>query len=92
DNDKAFDPGSDLTRLRKAEIPVRTDETEYHMHHKFAVFDGRIAVSGSYNWTRSAADNNQENIVVTSQDAIVKRFTRQFTELWEQFAGSQRNG
>ncbi|MCA9066118.1 MAG: DUF1669 domain-containing protein [Planctomycetaceae bacterium] len=86
DNDKAFDPGSDLRRLRDEGVPVRTDQSEFHMHHKFAVFDGRIAVSGSYNWTRSAAQHNEENIVVTSQETIVRRFQKQFDELWQQFA------
>jgi phosphatidylserine/phosphatidylglycerophosphate/cardiolipin synthase-like enzyme len=42
DNDKAFDPGSDIDRLRDAGIPVRIDRTPFHMHHKFAIFDNRL--------------------------------------------------
>ena len=60
DNDKAHDRGSDLSRLRRHGLPVAFDKTPDHMHHKFAVFDSKLLVSGSYNWTRSAADRNEE--------------------------------
>ena len=39
DNEKAFDPGSDITRLERAGLQVRVDRTPYHMHHKFAIID-----------------------------------------------------
>ncbi|MCH8828486.1 MAG: hypothetical protein IID45_02800, partial [Planctomycetes bacterium] len=65
DDDKANDLGSDVNRLEKAGIPVRVDRTRYHMHHKFALFDGAKLLTGSYNWTRSAASNNEENFIVT---------------------------
>ena len=84
DNDKGFDPGSDMHRLHAAQIPVRMDTSPNHMHHKFAVFDGKIVVSGSYNWTRSAAEHNEENIVVTNNRQIVQAFGKQFEHLWPQ--------
>jgi hypothetical protein len=55
DNEKEFDAGSDIDRLRRAGVPVVVDRTPAHMHHKFAVFDGEWLLNGSYNWTRSAA-------------------------------------
>ena len=84
DNDKSLDPGSDMRRLHAARILVRIDRTPNHMHHKFAVFDGKIVVSGSYNWTRSAAEDNEENIVVTNDQKIVRAFHKQFERLWPQ--------
>lgn len=84
DNDKSFDPGSDMHRLHSANIFVRFDTTPNHMHHKFAVFDGQIVVSGSYNWTRSAAEDNEENIVVTNDQKIVQAFIKRFEQLWPQ--------
>ncbi|MEJ7590727.1 MAG: phospholipase D-like domain-containing protein [Planctomycetaceae bacterium] len=84
DNEKAFDPGSDMHRLAEARILIRMDTSPNHMHHKFAVFDGRIAVSGSYNWTRSASEHNQENIMVTNDSKFVQLFRKQFEHLWPQ--------
>jgi len=84
DNDKSADRGSDIDRLGRSGIPVRTDRTDYHMHHKFAVFDGRRMLTGSYNWTRSAAQYNEENFVVTDDKSLVRAFSQAFETLWKQ--------
>lgn len=86
DNDKQFDGGSDIERLRRAGIAVKVDETEHHMHHKFAVLDDARLLNGSYNWTRSAGSFNEENLVVTTDAALVKAFARQFAVLWDALA------
>jgi cardiolipin hydrolase len=85
DDEKAFDPGSDIMRLEQAGVPVRVDRTRYHMHHKFALFDRQRLVTGSYNWTRSANDYNEENFIVTGDARLVDRFSKVFSELWQQF-------
>jgi phosphatidylserine/phosphatidylglycerophosphate/cardiolipin synthase-like enzyme len=85
DNDKSMDEGSDIEPLRRAGIEVRLDQTDSHMHHKFAVYDGARLLSGSYNWTRSAANYNQENVVVTAERAVVERFRDEFERLWGDF-------
>ena len=87
DDDKRFDTGSDLDQLVAAGIPVRTDATPYHMHHKFAVFDGASVANGSFNWTRSASANNFENLVVSSDAYLVRVFAGHFETLWGRFAG-----
>ena len=86
DNDKAHDPGSDLSRLKRLGLPVACDQTPDHMHHKFAVFDSTLVVSGSYNWTRSAAERNEENIVVSGDLRLVSSFQRRFDQLWKELA------
>ncbi len=86
DNDKSMDEGSDIEPLRRAGVEVRVDQTEAHMHHKFAIFDGARLLNGSYNWTRSAANYNQENVVVTGDRALVDAFGAEFERLWTRFA------
>lgn len=86
DNDKAFDRGSDADRLRKRGIPLRVDRTDAHMHHKFAVFDRQILLTGSYNWTRSAANVNRENIIVTDDPRLAVSFSRVFSDYWNELA------
>lgn len=85
DNDKAADLGSDADRFLQAGVGLRMDRTEYHMHHKFAVFDNAILLNGSYNWTRGAAANNEENFIVTTNRRLVDIFSKTFEDLWQQF-------
>lgn len=85
DDDKSFDRGSDIDRLSRAGIPVRIDRSEYHMHHKFAVFDSKYVLTGSYNWTRSASEKNEENFIITSDPALLYRFEAEFEKLWNQY-------
>jgi phosphatidylserine/phosphatidylglycerophosphate/cardiolipin synthase-like enzyme len=51
------------------------------MHHKFALFDNETLLNGSFNWTRSASDVNQENILITQDAELVEKFSRQFDYL-----------
>lgn len=85
DNDKIHDKGSDIEELAKAGIPVRLDVTENHMHHKFALFDSHITLTGSYNWTRSAERYNHENILITDSYSVLRAFDKEFESLWEEF-------
>jgi mitochondrial cardiolipin hydrolase len=82
DNDKLHDAGSDIEEIRAAGIPVCIDRSPFHMHHKFAIFDNSILLNGSYNWTRSAADENEENIIDSTDPKLVARFQHMFDELW----------
>ena len=85
DNDKQHDVGSDIARLRDHGVPVRLDRAPAHMHHKFALFDARVLANGSFNWTRSAARDNDENLVVSDDANLVRVFGLQFEKLWQQF-------
>ena len=85
DNDKQHDSGSDIARLRDRGVPVRLDDAPYHMHHKFALVDGCVLANGSFNWTRSATEKNDENLVVTDDANLVRVFGLQFEKLWQQF-------
>lgn len=82
DNDKMLDEGSDVDQLAGVGIPVRIDRTSNHMHHKFMITDNRALITGSYNWTRSAAKFNHENILLTREGGVIKSFSKEFDQLW----------
>ncbi len=82
DDDKAHDRGSDVGRLTEAGIAVRQDRSDAHMHHKYAIADRRLLLTGSYNWTRSAGAENEENILITGSETLVRRFGENFEALW----------
>lgn len=85
DDMKSGDRGSDIERLERAGVPVRMDRSQAHMHNKFAILDGRTVLTGSYNWTRSAARENQENLVVTDDPALARAYSDEFARLWAAF-------
>lgn len=54
--------------------------TQNMMHNKFAIFDLREVVTGSYNYTKGASYNN-ENIVVIKDENTVDRFVNEFKKI-----------
>ena len=61
--------GSDYERLRAAGIDVRLDGNPDNMHHKVLIIDGQTVVTGSFNFSRSAEERNDENSLVMSRSA-----------------------
>jgi phosphatidylserine/phosphatidylglycerophosphate/cardiolipin synthase-like enzyme len=86
DNDKRYDSGSDIARFIERGIAVAFDDSKAHMHHKFALFDARWLINGSFNWTRSASTWNQENLVATNDPQQLRNFAAEFESLWAKFA------
>jgi mitochondrial cardiolipin hydrolase len=69
--------------LQMCGIPCKMDVgNAAHMHHKFAVFDGRRLMTGSFNWTCSASEQNEENLLVTPDPVLVGLFGARFEYLW----------
>ena len=52
------------------------------MHNKFALFDGKLLVTGSYNWTYSAERFNNENVIFVSDPQVIDRYKDEFARLW----------
>lgn len=72
--------------LERAGIPVRykRGSGEGLMHNKYAIYDGRILSTGSFNWTSSAEKRNDENLVVIRNDpSLVDLYQRNFEKLWK---------
>ena len=78
--------GSDCLRLASIGIDFKTDnEVRYHMHHKFAVLDKSVVITGSFNWTVQAVKNNQENILFYENKEIAAQYSQEFDRLWNEF-------
>jgi len=85
DNDKANDKGSDVYRMAKEGVDVIYDRSSHHMHHKFTLFDEQWLLNGSFNWTLSASNYNEENLIVTSEPDLVTQFKQIFSHLQNKF-------
>ena len=91
DDEKVDDKGSDISEFVANDVLVKTDDGPSHMHHKFAIFDGQTLLNGSFNWTRSASRNNNENIIVDSTPHLVTSFQDTFDTLWASFIWAKRS-
>lgn len=74
-----------IDRLAAAGIEVRAHTSKGLMHVKIAVFDGKSAISGSFNWTDSAVERNSEvcNLFINDPDYAAQH-QRLFNRLWRQ--------
>ncbi len=52
------------------------------LHHKFAVIDNRTVVTGSFNWSPSAAHQNDEVLMIIDSPQLAAHFTREMDRLW----------
>ncbi|NWZ18507.1 PLD6 hydrolase, partial [Asarcornis scutulata] len=75
--------GSQIGLLRHAGIQVRHDQESGYMHHKFAIVDRKMLITGSLNWTTEAIQNNRENILIMEDAEYVQPFLEEFERIWE---------
>jgi phosphatidylserine/phosphatidylglycerophosphate/cardiolipin synthase-like enzyme len=76
--------GTEYDLFKQAGMDVRLDGNEGLMHHKVFVIDGKIVAFGSYNFSKSAEENNDENLIVVYNEAIAQQFIDEFYRVWNQ--------
>jgi len=86
DRERLEDVGPTLELLQRKKISLRALGTppDRLMHNKFALFDGRLLATGSYNWTNSAERYNHENLLLLDHPDLVKRYEEEFARLWRE--------
>jgi phosphatidylserine/phosphatidylglycerophosphate/cardiolipin synthase-like enzyme len=57
------------------------------LHHKFALFDGEMLETGSFNYSENADNNNYENAIFSTDAEEVRAFAREFEFLYGQEEG-----
>jgi phosphatidylserine/phosphatidylglycerophosphate/cardiolipin synthase-like enzyme len=78
----ASNTGGEWGTLDSADLDIRQDGQRGEMHHKVLIIDGSIVVSGSYNFSRSAEERNDENTLVISSRELAALFEAEFIEIW----------
>ncbi len=71
-----------VQRLLAAGIPCRDDANPAIMHDKFTIIDGAVVTTGSFNYTVSADEENNENLVILSSSRMAEAFEDEFDYLW----------
>jgi len=78
DSQVASNEGTEYDPFLQAGLDVRLDGEDGLMHHKVIIIDGRIVITGSYNFTASAEEYNDENVVIIFSEAAAVEFLREF--------------
>jgi len=54
------------------------------MNHRFAIFDGKRVLKGSFDWSETSEKWNYENILVINESEAVANFHKEFERLWRE--------
>ncbi|HZD10334.1 MAG TPA: phospholipase D-like domain-containing protein [Candidatus Binatia bacterium] len=74
-------------RMRDARLPnlhVLQDGNPRVMHHKVIVIDGETVIFGSFNFSQSANDDNDENVVIVHDAQFASYFEEEFDWVWNE--------
>ncbi len=71
--------GTEYDAFMQAGMNVRLDGNQDGlMHHKVIIIDRHIVITGSYNFTASAEEKNDENVVIIFSQEIAAKFMEEF--------------
>ncbi len=88
DQENSYSKGSFLgqhgLQIRRVSGLTRRNQDSGLMHQKFAVIDRKVVLTGSYNWTASAENFNDEYLLLF-RDAgpLAEEYRKEFFRLWE---------
>ena len=75
---------SNLESLGGKVFPL--DSNELLMHNKFCIIDNETVITGSYNWTNKAANNNLENVMlITGNFEVCEQYQNNFNKILSEY-------
>ena len=75
---------SELTPLFCAGIDVRQDGNSFVLHHKVIIIDGETVLTGSFNFSASALESNDENLVIIRDPSLANQYLEEFARRWSE--------
>lgn len=72
---------SEYRRLRVSGVTVYRDKNRYAMHHKVFIIDNHTVITGSYNYSKNAEENNDENLIIIRDKNVTEEYIREFNRL-----------
>ena len=70
--------GTEFDAFRQAELDIRLDGNDGQMHHKVIIIDDKIVITGSYNFSRNAAERNDENVLIIHSARTATLYSDEF--------------
>jgi phosphatidylserine/phosphatidylglycerophosphate/cardiolipin synthase-like enzyme len=65
-------------------LQVRQDGNRRLMHHKVIIIDGQTTIFGSFNFSGSANDSNDENVLIVHDPTFASYFLEEFNTVWNE--------
>jgi len=81
--DRGASEGS-LVPLYCSKVPVEEDGNKYTMHHKIIIIDENTVITGSFNFTKSADHENDDNVLIIHNADLAKLYLQEFDRIWGQ--------
>lgn len=69
-------------RLKDNGIDVKWDSNPYMMHHKVFIIDNKTVITGSFNPTKSADEENDENVLIIQDENIAREYLKEFDRVF----------
>jgi len=79
---QAGNSGGEFDRLQAAGAELRLDRNPDDMHHKVIIIDSTLVITGSYNFSRAAREENDENVLVIYNPDIARQYLIEFDRLY----------
>jgi phosphatidylserine/phosphatidylglycerophosphate/cardiolipin synthase-like enzyme len=76
--------GDEYSRMRRAGLDVHLDGNTRNMHHKVIIIDGKIVITGSYNYSANAEQSNDENVLVIHNPEVAALYLEEFNRVMSQ--------
>ncbi len=74
--------GSEMKTFFCAHVPVRQDGNPKFLHDKIIIIDNHIVITGSFNFSSNATENNDENVMIIDNPEIANLYMQEFGKLW----------
>ncbi|GAB4571493.1 MAG: phospholipase D-like domain-containing protein [Anaerolineae bacterium] len=71
---------SEMPKFHCAGLDVRQDGNKYILHHKVIILDDSTVILGSFNFSGSATESNDENLLIIHDAGIAAQFLAEYEQ------------
>jgi phosphatidylserine/phosphatidylglycerophosphate/cardiolipin synthase-like enzyme len=84
DSTRADDPYSKIGYLESRGFSVKRSAGVDGgvMYNKYMIIDGKLLLTGSYNWSANAEENSFGNALFVRGSPVVRKFIEDFEKIW----------
>ena len=76
--------GTEYDPFEQAGLDVRRDGNPGLMHDKVIIIDRKIVITGSYNFSTSAEERNDENVFIIHNAYVAAQYMEEFQKVYDQ--------